>query len=290
MFRKISYIFYFLIIFFDKIFFFLCKKNFFPYLKDVIHENSYKSITIEKKKYKFFIPNSLTEFRVDNILKIERKTIDWIDKFKENKIFWDIGSNIGLYSIYAAVKHKNIKIYSFEPSTSNLRVLSRNIFINDLEKKITIFPNPIIPNNKNLYTNFYESSFIEGGALHTTNKNIDFRGRRIENVMLYKTFGASLNKLYNEKVLKMPQYLKIDVDGIEHLILKNIENLVKNISSINIEINLNFKKQKKIIFDIFKKNNFLMISQEFFPNYLKSKQNKRFHNTCNFIFENKRFK
>ena len=57
---------------------------------------------------------------------------------KTKKYFWDIGSNIGLYSIYAKIKHENIEIHSFEPSSSNLRVLSRNISINDLENKIKI--------------------------------------------------------------------------------------------------------------------------------------------------------
>ena len=40
--------------------------------------------------------------------------------------------NIGLYSIYAALRHKNIEVISFEPSTNNLRILSRNISINNL--------------------------------------------------------------------------------------------------------------------------------------------------------------
>ena len=70
-------------------------------------------------------------------------TIEWINNFKKdykNKskdiIFWDIGSNIGLFSLYAAKIHKNCKVYSFEPSTSNLRILSRNIDINDLSERI----------------------------------------------------------------------------------------------------------------------------------------------------------
>ena len=33
------------------------------------------------------------------------------------------------------MKFENINVISFEPSTSNLRVLSRNIFLNKLEKK-----------------------------------------------------------------------------------------------------------------------------------------------------------
>ena len=53
-------------------------------------------------------------------------------------IFWDIGANIGIYSIYAALKHQHIQVVSFEPSTSNLRILSRNISINNLDEKILL--------------------------------------------------------------------------------------------------------------------------------------------------------
>ena len=41
-------------------------------------------------------------------------------------------------SIYNAVKNNNSKTIAFEPSTSNLRVLSRNISLNNLQNKIQI--------------------------------------------------------------------------------------------------------------------------------------------------------
>ena len=42
----------------------------------------------------------------------EPETLDWIENFddKGKIIFWDIGANIGLYSIYAAVKFENIDV------------------------------------------------------------------------------------------------------------------------------------------------------------------------------------
>ena len=50
---------------------------------------------------------------------------------------------MGFYSIYAAKIHKNIDVVSFEPSSSNLRILSRNISINNLEDKIGINTLPL---------------------------------------------------------------------------------------------------------------------------------------------------
>ena len=46
----------------------------------------------------------------------EQRRLNGLIALKKAKIiFWDIGANIGLYSIYAACIHDNLKVVSFEP-------------------------------------------------------------------------------------------------------------------------------------------------------------------------------
>ena len=40
-------------------------------------------------------------------------TLDWIDSIEKGSVFWDIGANVGLYGIYAAIK-KDCIVYAFE--------------------------------------------------------------------------------------------------------------------------------------------------------------------------------
>ena len=68
--------------------------------------SDYKIVVDKNFKMKFYTPNELCAFRVKTFYSKEPETIDWINSFKENKIFWDIGANIGLYSCYAALKKK----------------------------------------------------------------------------------------------------------------------------------------------------------------------------------------
>ena len=110
-------------------------------------------------------PNKLIEWRVNSLYTKEIETLEWIESFggTKNIIFWDIGANIGLYSLYNAAINENSITISFEPSTSNLRVLSRNIAINKLEDRIKIFSQPL-GNQANTFAKMRESDFIEGSA------------------------------------------------------------------------------------------------------------------------------
>ena len=47
-----------------------------------INKKSYKSIKILNKNIFFFIPNSLTKWRVDTFFSKEPETLEWIDNFK----------------------------------------------------------------------------------------------------------------------------------------------------------------------------------------------------------------
>ena len=134
--KKLSFICFSLLVFLDKIFKIITKRSILIWFNDFINEQSYKSIKILGKETNFFVPNQLSEWRVNTFFIKEPETLNWIDSFKnkENLIFWDIGANIGLYSIYNSLKHPKSTTIAFEPSSSNLRVLTRNISINNLDK------------------------------------------------------------------------------------------------------------------------------------------------------------
>ena len=253
--------------------------------KEFVENKCYLKKNIFNKKISFFTPSELIKWRVKTILDKEPETISWINEFKDRSIFWDIGANVGLYSIYAASKRKRIKIFSFEPSSSNLRTLSRNISINNLQNKINIVPFAL-SKNKNKFLLLKESSFNEGGALNSFGVNYNFSGKKFFSKNSYNTFGTSLDNLIKLKILKVPNYIKIDVDGIEDLILAGAKNLLlnKKIKSILIEINDKFKVQKKEILKIMKKNKFQLISKSRNEDFYS---NKDFSGIYNYIFTKK---
>ena len=256
----------------------------------IFRKRLYKNLNIFNKNIRFFAPNYVTNRLVDEFFTKEPETIEWIDSFKkdENKIiFWDIGANIGIYSIYAALKHSNIDVVSFEPSTSNLRILSRNISINKLEEKIKINQFPL-SNKENKYNIFKEEKFIEGTALHTWGENFNFEGKTFEPANNYKIYGTSINYLLDNKILEIPDYIKIDVDGIEHLILEGSTKYLQNskIKSVSMELNEKFEKQIDTVLKIMKENNFALKHKKR-AEYLEDYKDLRMEKIYNYVFEKK---
>lgn len=270
--------------FIKKIIRFILRKNIFLIIKQVIENNSYLKLPIHNKIISFFCPNELTKWRVKTLYNKEPETLEWIDNFEANKkfIFWDIGANIGLYSIYAAVKFENISVVSFEPSSSNLRILSRNISINKIENKIKICQFPL-SEFSNHFSTMREPYFVEGGAMNMFGNNKDFEGEKFVSKMNYNIYGTSIKALLDQKILDLPDYIKIDVDGLEYLILKGAGNhlIDQNIREILVEINENYTEQKKYVFEIMKKNNFNLIWKR---NNVDFIENKNLKNTFNFLF------
>ena len=225
--------------------------------------------------------------RVQTLFSKEPETIEWIDNFnsQEDIIFWDIGANIGLYSLYAAQKHKNIIIISFEPSTSNLRVLSRNISINKLYNKIAINQFPL-NEKKNSYVAMNEPEFLEGWAMNAYGDPIDYEGKTFEAKQKYNLFGTNIDFLLDNKILEIPNYIKIDVDGIEHKILKGAEKYLnhQNIRSISVELNENYTSQFNEVTKILSNNNFVVKHKKHAKIY---DNDKKFSSLFNYVFEKK---
>ena len=69
------------------------------------------SINGRKYKFKFYTPNWLCRYRANTFSTKEPETLAWIDTYGSNGVFFDIGANVGLYSIYYGMT-KTGNVYS----------------------------------------------------------------------------------------------------------------------------------------------------------------------------------
>ena len=82
-----------------------------------------------------------------------------------------------------------------------------------------------------------------GGALSTFGETYGQDGKNLNQVFKFNTFGLKMDYLSDCLDLKAPKYIKVDVDGIEHLVLKGGLKILSQIDSILIEIDDAFSEQ-----------------------------------------------
>ncbi len=249
------------------------KQNVSGRTQSVVHKYNNELVQL-----KFYTPNAICRMRVDSFSTKEPETLQWIDDYKGQGVLFDIGANVGLYSIYFA-KTKNLNVYAFEPSAFNLSLLAKNCFLNNVHEKIKIIPNPL--SNINGFANFNLSTIDEGGALSAFGVDFGWDGNEISKSCSYQIAGFSLDYLIQNKIIKdFPSLVKIDVDGIEHLILRGAKNTLSDdrCSSVLVEINDNFTQQSTEASEILKSCGFNLQEKQQSPDLRDSDQFKGLHN------------
>ena len=208
-----------------------------------IWDITYKSQVNNKNLY-FHIPNWLAFYRAKTLLTKEPETIAWLDKVKRNSVIYDIGSNVGMYSIYAAAI-RDCKVISFEPSFLNLELLFRNVQTNNLHDKITVVPLSL--SNENQIENFYmqEGDNIWGGAHNSSGSNKSQDGTEMLNFKISSQLALSLDALVEIFRIPNPSHIKIDVDGLESKVLQGGLKTFGNSKSILIETDEKNKDQNR---------------------------------------------
>ncbi len=189
---------------------------------------------------RFSVPNKLNNYRVKTFATKEPDTLEWVENIVPGSILWDIGANIGLYSIYGAIAQK-CRVIAFEPSVFNLELLARNIALNNLQDRVCIFPLPL---SDRLGASLFKMSNTEwGGALSTFGQSFDQDGELLRQIFEYQTYGLTMENAVALLKIPQPDYLKIDVDGIEHLILRSGISILEKVDSVLIELNDGFTDQ-----------------------------------------------
>jgi len=223
----------------------------------------------------FSVPNRLNHFRTRTFAAKEPETLSWIDAIPRGAILWDIGANIGLYACYAA-RARDCHVIAFEPSVFNLELLARNISLNGLSERVTIVSLPLFENVAQSTLNMTTTEW--GGALSTFGMPVGFDGAALEKVFEFRTVGLSMDDCISKLALPLPEYLKMDVDGIEHLILRGGPKVLRHVRGVSIEINDAFAMQAEVSRQLLESAGLRFISKAHSPLIESSPRFKRTFN------------
>ncbi len=157
----------------------------------------------------------------------EPETFRWIEESMDaSSVFYDIGANVGVYSLIAARRHPGIHIVAFEPAGPNYGILVANMSLN----KVVIPLLPVALGERTGIGTFAYSTLRAGGARHKLGGQTDY-------VFQHPVIAYRLDELMQKFHLTPPTHLKIDVDGTERDILRGAERAMENVRSMIVEIN-----------------------------------------------------
>jgi FkbM family methyltransferase len=204
----------------------------------------------------------------------EKEILKLVKNEKKLTIF-DVGCYRGVFTktILNSIKTKKYKFYLFD---INKKVKN---YIRYLLKLKNIFYHEIALSSKNGKANYNYNTFFEsaGSSLSNLVKNDskwNFSRKLILKIFLlkaktflkYQVRTITLDKFIKKNRIKSIDILKVDIEGSEYDLFKGAKNLLKKnkIKIILVEImdkKSLYKKKEKIILNMLKKRNFILVKK-----------------------------
>src|SRR5260370_5876942 len=212
-------------------------------------------------RIRFYTRSPLVLARAKRLMSKEEETIRVIDDFENRAIFWDIGANIGTYSLYAAIR-KGATVLAFEPSAANFYVLSHNIQLNNLSDSVTAYCVAFSDHTQLGVLNLAAPEM--GGALSQLGRVSETSRYATDNhSTLQGTLGFTIDEFVAHFRPPMPTHIKLDVDGLELPILAGAKEVLHNphLRSLMVELTVTRKSERDEAIELFKSAGSHLVSQ-----------------------------
>ena len=154
------------------------------------------------------------------------KILEFKCKKKNKIVFYDVGANIGTHSIALSNIFKNkIAIKAFEAQSNIFEMFNKSIKINNL-KNIKVYHNAVSDKNDEIIKinlpDYSKNNNFGGLELFKPYQNSD--NTQMQKSDIFEDVKTIKLDIFNEEV----DFIQIDVEGMENLVLKGSQNLIDN--------------------------------------------------------------
>jgi FkbM family methyltransferase len=146
------------------------------------------------------------------------------------KVIYDVGANIGTWTLLAKSFFKDAAIHAFEPLNDHIEKFKT------LTGKLTHTTiHPFCLGNEDATTAINVSSFSDSSSLLEATpleyEQFGISKAREETVLVKRAAG-----LIEQNILPMPDIIKLDVQGFELEVLKGMDNYLSQVSYLIVEV------------------------------------------------------
>lgn len=156
----------------------------------------------------------------------EPETVAWIESLPADAVLWDIGANIGLYTVFAA--KRGLRVLGFEPSAQSFAAMQRNLEANGLDDVAEAYCLALDA-----------APGIARLAMHASEAGHSMHGiRGVEGARFSQAVPAiNVDGFVMGFGAAPPTHIKLDVDGIEPAILEGAKDmLVRHVREVLVEL------------------------------------------------------
>ena len=198
------------------------------------------AIDTPKGRLSFVLLGKTSGGRAMSALTRQPATIEWIDSFEPGSVFWDIGANVGVFSMYAALG-TDTKVVAFEPAAVNYFLLAANCETNNLFNQIDCLLVGV--GGQRAIDRLEVSQFRAGRSFSFHGKKDEPYNARQASVVL------SIDELVEDYGLPCPNYIKIDAPGASEAIIAGAERTFQrsDLRQVHLEIREQSKGSQRIL-------------------------------------------
>jgi FkbM family methyltransferase len=185
--------------------------------------------------------------RATTLLSKQPATIEWINGFEPNSVFWDIGANVGVYGLYAALRG-DTRVVAIEPAAVNYFLLSANCEVNKFQDRMQCLLAGL--GRDRSVAQLEVSQFAGAKSFSFLGKDQPYDGR--QSVLI-----VSMDQLVEDYGVPCPNYIKVDVPGLSEDVIAGGERTLQRPELRSIHIELTSSKAGKRIAETLERHGFV---------------------------------
>lgn len=213
-------------------------------------DQAYAEVAHRGQSMRFATTGKSSVKRVRSLFEKEPITLAWIDSFAPGQVVYDVGANVGMYTIYGAMIGQ-AQVYAFEPEALNYAELNKNIYLNGLHGQVMAYCLALSDIDKTdrlllsdfglgiSYHDFEENSWTEDKTF-APDWTVTRHDRKPQGCI-----GRRLDSLIDDG-LPFPDHIKIDVDGLEHRVIAGMAETLRDPRLKTMLIEINFDNPKNL--------------------------------------------
>jgi len=177
-------------------------------------------------RYRFECDSFESYQRGRGFLGKEPETIAWLrESLRPSDVFLDIGANIGIFSIFAGM-HLGPEghVYACEPHLPTAAQLLQNVGANNLQERVSVLS--IAASGQDGYAPFRYKRWRQGAS--GSQLSVDGSPKMERAVGTELKAALTIDAMVSLGVIRPPNLIKIDTDGIEIPISRGMEKLLRS--------------------------------------------------------------